>query len=312
MNLRDLEYFATTAALGGFGAAAKHCFVSQPTLSGQLRKLEEELGQPLFERSTRRVRLTDFGREALVPVQRALAEVERLRRLAAERSDPFAGAVTLGAFPTLAPWLLPRISRRLHERYPKAELYLTEDKSPTLLEALRAGELDAAFLALPVEIAGLETVPVFSEPFYLAVPEGHPWQKRKSIRAAALADQELLLLEDGHCLRDQALDLCRRFGVREKGYFRAAGLETLRQMIRMDRGMTLIPRMAVPDAPEPGICYIPIRDKEARRDIGISFRSTHPRRSFFVDLADTVRSLAGNPLPISPLSASENQEATMR
>jgi LysR family hydrogen peroxide-inducible transcriptional activator len=303
MNLRDLEYFAAVAELGGFGAAAKQCFVSQPTLSGQLRKLEEELGQPLFERSTRRVRLTDFGKEALEPVKSALEAVEKLRRMAEEHRDPFSGPVTVGAFPTLAPWLLSRISRPLHEQYPKSEFYLTEDKSPNLSSALTSGGLDVAFLALPVDIAGVEVVPLFSESFYLAVPGNHPWRDRKTVRAEELARQELLLLEDGHCLRDQALDLCHRFGAREKGYFRAAGLETLRQMIRMNMGMTLIPRMAIPGEEEPGIRYLALRDEDAHRNIGLCFRATHPRRALFLHMADTIRGLAGTVLPVTPLSS---------
>lgn len=301
MNLRDLEYFAAAAELESFGAAAKRCFVSQPTLSGQLRKLEEELGHPLFERSTRRVRLTSFGKEALAPAQNALAEVQKLIRKAKERQDPFVGPLSLGAFPTLAPWLLPRIARTLHENCPKCEFYLTEDKSPNLQAQLKTGDVDAVFLALPQELDEIEVMPLFSESFYLAVPSCHPWKRRKTVRIEELTDQELLLLEDGHCLRDQALDLCNRFGVRERGYFRAAGLETLRQMIRMNMGMTLMPRMAIPEEEEPGIHYIALRDGEAHRDIGLCFRSTHPRRTLFARMAEIIRDLAGTLLPVTPL-----------
>ena len=301
MNLRDLEYFAAAAELESFGKAADRCFVSQPTLSGQLRKLEEELGHPLFERTTRRVRLTSFGKEALIPVQKALAEVQKLIQKAKERQDPFTGPVTLGAFLTLAPWFLPRIAGTLHERCPKSEFYLTEDKTPNLQAQLKAGDVDAVFLAMPQSTDGIEVIPLFSESFYLAVPSSHPWKKRKTVRTEELKDQVLFLLEDGHCLRDQALDLCNRFGVREKGYFRAAGLETLRQMIRMNMGMTFIPRMAIPDEEESGIHYLCLADEEAHRNIALCFRATHPRRALFVHLAEIIRGLAGTLLPVSAI-----------
>lgn len=301
MNLRDLEYFVTVAELGHFSEAAEKCFVSQPTLSGQLRKLEEELGQSLFERNTRSVRLTPFGKEALPIAQSILNQTEALQRKAQEKQDPFVGAVTLGAFPTLSPWLLPRLSLALHESYPSADFFLIEDKSPNLQKQLQANEIDAAFLALPQEMDGIDVCNVFTEPFWLAIPGDHPWKRRKLIRTQELENQELLLLEDGHCLRDQALDLCHRYGAKEKGLFRSTGLETLRQMVRMGAGMTLIPRMAIPESQETGIHYIPLKGQDAWRDIALCFRNTHPRRALFEDIIDLIHSLCQSTLPVDPL-----------
>ena len=300
MNIRDLEYFVAVAETGHFGKAADRSCVSQPTLSGQLRKLEDELGHPLFERSTRTVTLTAFGTEALDIARGVLDGCEALARKAKELDDPFAGPAIIGVFPTICPWLLPRLSPLFAEVYPKTEFRLIEEKSPTLQARLANRSLDAAILALPQESDGVEVVELFSEPFLAAVPLDHPWASRKRIDPEELAGQALLLLEDGHCLRDQALDLCRRYGAAEGGTFRATSLETLRQMVRLGAGITLMPRLAVPEAVEDGLRYIPFSSDSARRDIGLCFRSSHPKRRFFLDLVDRVRSLCGDCLPVSP------------
>ena len=298
MNIRDLEYFVAVAETGKFHDAAKRCFVSQPTLSGQLRKLEEELGTALFERTTRQVRLTDFGTEALQLARSALSQIRLLEQRAEALRDPFVGPVSLGAFPTLGPWFLPRISELLHDRYPKVEFFLSEEKSPTLQAQLQSGEMDAVFLAMPQTLTGVTVVPLFSESFELAIPNTHPWKRRKFITEKDLANQELLLLEDGHCLRDQALDLCHKYGAHERGYFRATGLETLRQMVRMEMGMTLIPRMAIPEHDDPGLRYVPLQVNDAKRDIALCFRTTHPRKALFVDLVETLSQFARESLPV--------------
>ncbi|MEN9353798.1 MAG: hypothetical protein RL318_1123 [Fibrobacterota bacterium] len=291
MNLRDLEYFAAVAELGHFGAASERCFVSQPTLSGQLRKLEEELGHSLFDRDTRNVRLTPFGKEALPLAQAVLQAARSLQERAQELKDPFRGAVRLGGFPTLAPWLFPLLFPLFSRSYPHAEFFLVEEKTPVLQKQIQEGFLDAAFLAMPQDAPSLHALPLFSEPFLLAIPGTHPWKARKGIRASELSELELLLLEDGHCLRDQAIDLCFRYGAREKGQFRATGLETLRQMVRLGTGITLMPRLAIPESKESGIVYLPIREPVPTRQIALCFRDSHPRRRFFEDLATHVRSL---------------------
>lgn len=299
MNLRDLEYFTAVAELGAFGKAAERCCVSQPTLSGQLRKLEDELGHPLFERSTRSVELSAFGREALEIARAVVAGCEALVRKGRELDDPFSGPASLGVFPTLCPWLLPRLAPLFPRAYPRSAFRLIEEKSPTLQARLADRSLDAAVLALPQELDGVEVLPLFSEPFLAAVPAAHPWAGRSSVDPAELAGEDLLLLEDGHCLRDQALDLCRRYGAAESGAFRATSLETLRQMVRLGSGVTLMPRLAVPESGDDGLRYIPFSSAEARRDIGLCFRASHPRRRFFQDLAERVRALCGTELPVS-------------
>lgn len=301
MNLRDIEYFIAVAEQGAFGKAAERCCVSQPTLSGQLRKLEDELGHPLFERNTRAVHLTPFGAEALSLARNILSDCRSLVDIARKLDDPFAGPVCVGAFPTLCPWLLPRLSPVLAQEFPRTSFRLIEEKSPVLQERIKTGELDAALLALPQEIEGVEVIPLFSESFYAGVPEGHPWACREAVDPRELAGQELLLLEEGHCLRDQALDLCHRYGASEGGSFRATSLETLRQMVRLGGGITLIPRLAVPEVIESGIRYVPFSSAQARRDIALCFRATHPKRRFFLSFADRVRGLCGDILPVHPL-----------
>lgn len=301
MNIRDLEYFVTVAELAHFNAAAEKCFVSQPTLSGQLRKLEEELGHALFMRDTRNVRLTNFGKEALPIAQDILNKVQSLVQKGKELQDPMVGPVLLGAFPTLGPWLFPHLGGMFSKEFKQSEFFLVEEKSPILQARLSAGTLDAAFLAMPQSLPGINVLPVFSEVFYLAVHGQHAWKSRKSIQASELTNLELILLEDGHCLRDQALDLCLLYGAKEKGYFRATGLETLRQMVRLGTGITLIPRLAIPSHKEPGLHYLEIRNPEPTRQIALCFRETHPRRKFFESMAELIRKQCGEILPLQAI-----------
>lgn len=296
MNLRDLQYFIAVADLGHFGRASEQCCVSQPTLSGQLRKLEEYLGHSLFERTTRSVTLTPFGREALSLARRVIGDCSAIERKARELDDPFTGPVSLGAFPTIGPWLLPRLTPSLRRQYPRSPFYLIEEKSPVLQQRLEDEQLDAAILSLPQTSSILTAVPLFSEPFLAALPEDHPWAGREQIEQNELAQTRLLLLEDGHCLRDQALEICSLQQHDALTDFQATSLETLRQMVRLGTGITLIPGLAVPDHPEPGIRYVPIADQAARREIALCYRSTHPRAIFLNELALHIRSQCGTML----------------
>jgi len=239
MNLRDLKYLVALADHKHFGRAAASCFVSQPTLSTQIRKLEEELGLPLVERAPRKVMLTPAGQEAAARARVIVSEVEQLKEAARRSRDPEAGTVRLGIFPTLGPYLLPHVIPRIRDRFPELELLLVEEKSDVLLDRLREGKLDAALLALPVIDDQLHAEFLFEEPFLLAVSGRHPLARREHLDVQELATQKLLLLEDGHCLRDQALEVCRLFGANEKSEFRATSLETLRQMVAADVGITL-------------------------------------------------------------------------
>jgi len=245
MNLRDLKYLVALADHKHFGRAAAACFVSQPTLSTQIKKLEDELGVPLVERAPRKVMLTPAGREAASRARGIVAEVEQMKEAARRSQDPEAGAVRLGIFPTLGPYLLPHVVPRIRERFPQLELLLIEEKSDQLLRQLREGRLDAAVLALPVHDDQLHAEFLFEEPFVLAVPDSHPLSARSSLTLEELSEQRLLLLEDGHCLREQALDVCHLAGAMEKSEFQATSLETLRQMVAANVGVTLLPLLAV-------------------------------------------------------------------
>ncbi len=244
MNLRDLHYVVALAEHLHFGRAAEASFVSQPTLSTQIRKLEDELGVSLFERTPRKVLVTEVGREIVGRAREALNQVEQIRNVARREIDPEAGTLRLGVFPTLAPYLLPHVVPVIRRRFPRLELLLTEEKTEVLLELLRDGRLDAGILALPVHEEQFEQAFLFEEPFLLAVPDGHPLASRRSLRLADLKDQTLLLLEDGHCLRDQALEVCHLAGASERSGFRATSLETLRQMVAAGVGITLLPVLA--------------------------------------------------------------------
>ena len=269
MNLRDLKYLVALAEHKHFGRAAAACFVSQPTLSTQIKKLEEELGVPLVERAPRKVMLTPAGREAATRARSIVAEVEQMKEAARRSRDPEAGTVRLGIFPTLGPYLLPHVVPAIRTRFPQLELLLVEEKSDVLLAQLRNGQLDAALLALPVGDEQLHTEFLFEEPFVLAAPEGHPLTARTTLTLADLGDQRLLLLQDGHCLRDQALDVCHMAGALEKSEFQATSLETLRQMVAANVGVTLLPMLAVKP---------PVARSENVRLLGFSGENAPSRR----------------------------------
>ena len=294
MNLRDLKYLVALAEQRHFGKAAQACFVSQPTLSMQIRKLEEELGVALFERAPRKVMLTPAGQDVVQRAQRILAEVEQMKEAARRSKDPEAGSLRLGVFPTLGPYLLPHVVPQLRERFPQLELLLVEEKSDVLLQRLREGRLDAALLALPVHDEQLHAQFLFEEPFVLAAPVQHPLAQGETLSMDELSDETLLLLEDGHCLRDQALDVCRLSGAQEKAGFRATSLETLRQMVAAGAGVTLLPSLAVhaPVAQPRNIRLVPFRDPPPSRRIALVWRKSSAMDGFLQALADAIGGLA--------------------
>ena len=293
MNLRALYYLVALADHRPFGRAAAACFVSQPTLSTQIRKLEEELGVSLVERNPRRVMLTPAGHEATERARRIVAEVEQLKEAARRDQDPESGTVRLGIFPTLAPYLLPHSVPAVRARFPRLELLLVEEKSDVLMARLREGRLDAAILALPVEDDQLHSELLFDEDFVLAVPEGHPLATRGSLRMQDLGNERLLLLEDGHCMREQALEVCHLAGAHEKSEFRATSLETLRQMVAANVGLTLLPALAVkpPVARSPDIRLLAFDDPPPSRRIAMGWRRTSALDGFLRHLAGGFRSL---------------------
>ena len=290
MNLRDLRYLVALADLRHFGRAADACFVSQPTLSTQIRKLEEELGLTLIERAPRKVMLTAAGQDAVLRARRIVAEVDELKEAARRSRDPASGALRLGVFPTLGPYLLPHVVPHLRERFPQLELLLTEEKSDVLLARLREGKLDAALLALPLHDDQLHAQFLFEEAFLLAAPERHPLAQSKALHIDALNDETLLLLEDGHCLRDQALDVCRLSGAQEKTGFRATSLETLRQMVAAGVGVTLLPALSVHDpiVQPAGIRLVRFADPAPSRRIALVWRKSSALDGFLQQLAEVV------------------------
>jgi LysR family hydrogen peroxide-inducible transcriptional activator len=293
MNLRDLRYLVALAEHKHFGRAADASFVSQPTLSTQIKKLEDELDVALVERTPRKILLTEVGREIAARARHVLDEVEQIKAIARRTKDPESGTLRLGIFPTLGPYLLPHIVPGLRERFPRLELLLTEEKTETLLARLREGRLDAALLALPLHDDQLHAEVLFDEPFLLAVPTQHRLAKRKALAVDDLESESLLLLEDGHCLRDQALDVCQLAGASERDGFRATSLETLRQMVAANVGITLLPQLAVrpPVVQSDAIHLLPFRGQPPSRRIALVWRKSAAMKGFLAKLADELKRL---------------------
>ena len=294
MNLRDLKYLVALAEHKHFGRAAAASFVSQPTLSTQIRKLEDELGVALVERAPRKVMLTAAGQDVVQRARRIVAEVEQMKESARRSQDPGSGTLRLGVFPTLGPYLLPHVVPGLRERFPELELLLVEEKSDALLQRLREGKLDAILLALPLHDDQLHAEPLFEERFVFAAPKQHPLAGNDVLSMAQLSDETLLLLEDGHCLREQALDVCRLSGAQEKSGFRATSLETLRQMVAAGVGVTLLPALSVhePIAQSPNIRLVPFRDPPPSRQIALVWRKSSALDGFLHQLADVIGAMA--------------------
>ncbi len=282
MNLRDLEYFVAVAELGHFGKAAERCFCTQPTLSGQLRKLEDDLGVPLFERFPGGVRLTTLGEQCLPAAREALAAARRVEEYGRASRDPQSGELVLGAIPTIGPYLWPTALATLQERFPRLIPLLREEPTRQLLESLKGGRVDAGVLALPLEAAGLESADLWDEPFLLAVPATHPLAESAIVETSVLEEMELLLLDDGHCLREQALEVCRLAGARERDGFRATSLESLRHMVRSGAGATLLPASSA--RAEEGLAILPFAQPPFRK-VGLCWRKGHPRAGFYPELA---------------------------
>ncbi|MCR0981623.1 LysR substrate-binding domain-containing protein [Roseomonas populi] len=293
MNLRELQYLVALADHRNFRRAAAACLVAQPTLSTQIRKLEEELGVALFERTRRKVMLTPAGGDAVARARRILSEMEGMREAARRLSRPEEGVARLGVFPTLGPYLLPEVMPKVRARFPHLRLLLTEEKSDALVARLREGKLDAAILALPVHEAGLHCEELFEEPFFLAVPRDHPLAARESLRVEELAQHTLMLLEEGHCLRDQALEVCQLAGAGEGSEFRATSLETLRQMVLAGLGVTLMPALAVKGmaAYSDRLHLLRFEDGRPSRRIGLFWRKTSALTPLLRELAGVLRDL---------------------
>ena len=293
MNLRDLRYLVALSEHRHFGRAAAASFVSQPTLSTQIKKLEDELGVSLVERTPRKVLLTEVGREISQRAREVLNEVDQIKAIARRTLDPESGTVRLGIFPTLGPYLLPHVVPQIRERFPRLELLLVEEKTEVLLRLLRQGKLDAAVLALPIHDDQLHSDFLFEEPFVLAAPLDHQLARHKTLKLEDLEDESLLLLDDGHCLRDQALEVCHLSGASEKSGFRATSLETLRQMVAANVGITLLPTLSVqpPVAQPDNVRLVPFRGRAPSRRIAMVWRKSSALAAFLKIFADEFRQL---------------------
>ncbi len=286
MNLRDLRYILAVAEHRHFGRAAEACHITQPTLSTQLRKLEEQLGVTLFERTNKSVVPTPIGEALLAHARTALQAADAMVALAESARDPLRGRFRLGIIPTLGPYLLPLVFGPLREMLPRLTLEPWEDVTAVLLDRLRAHELDAALIATSPEMSDLEVMPLFAEPFLAALPPDHPLAACKAVREEELAP-DVLVLADGHCLRDQALAACGLAGT-ERSALRATSLATLLNMVAAGYGTTLIPGLAAGVAQDAGIALRPV-EGEARRLIRLVFRASFPRREAAEALGGVIR-----------------------
>jgi LysR family hydrogen peroxide-inducible transcriptional activator len=293
LTLRELRYLVALADRAHFGRAAEDCHVSQPTLSTQIRKLEEYLGATLIERNTKSISLTPLGREVVEQARQIVSRVDALLVSARAPREPLAGPLHLGLIPTLAPYFLPWFIPQVKFRYPRLQLLVHEDQTRHLLECLRSHQIDAALLALPLDGEDLESLPLFDEPFWFACPLQHPLARCKAVSETDLRDEPLLLLADGHCLRGQALAACGRQEEDDDGLddFRAASLETICQLVAAGFGCTLLPALATRllSGTGPGFAILPMPVAGASRRIGLVWRRGYPKAEELSLLAGLVR-----------------------
>jgi LysR family hydrogen peroxide-inducible transcriptional activator len=293
LGLRDLEYVVAVARHGHFGRAAQSCHVSQPALSGQIKKLEGLLGVRLFERARRGVLVTPVGQRFVAQAQAVLDGAQTLLDVAHERPAPLSGPFWLGAIATLGPYLFPRILGRLRRSYPRLELHLREGLTRDLLLDLQTGRLDAALIATPVEDATLASTALFREPLLLAAPAEHPLARKRLVAVRDLRAGELLILEDGHCLRGQVIEACRAEERRADPRYQASSLETLRHLVASGVGYTLVPALAAQGpASSLGrlVRYRDLRGPAPARTVALAWRRSLPRADDVSALAEAIRS----------------------
>ena len=293
MNLRDLKYIIAVAETRHFGKAAERCFVSQPTLSGQIKKLEEELGVAIFERSNRSVEITPVGKSIVLHARQIMEQADTILQLARAHQDPLAGPLRIGAIPTLSPYLMPLILAPLKKQWPQMKLVLSEELTDTLLKRLHNYEIDAALLATPVEEPELASLPLFDEPFWVAYPSEHAFYTKDKITRRDLDTENILLLSEGHCLASQAMDICHikeRQLQGEMADLRAASLETLIQLVKAGFGVTLVPALAMRGSwtSGSGVVAQPLKIPGASRRISLVYRSSFPRLAALQAFADTI------------------------
>ena len=308
MTLTELRYIVAVAKERHFGRAAEACFVSQPTLSLGIKKLEEELGILIFERGGAEVQATPVGTQIVAQARAVLEQAQLVKDIARQGKDPLAGPLRLGVIYTIGPYLLPQLVRRMLKATPGMPLLIEENYTVRQLELLRHGEIDAAVLALPFDDAGLMVRPLYDEPFVVALPRGHAWEKRKSISADDLKTETMLLLGAGHCFRDQVLQVCPEISRFSPGYAAGAGdagiqktfegssLETIRQMVASGVGITALPMSAVPpSSPKTSLLsYRPFAKPVPDRRVVLAWRRGFPRGAALDVLANEIAACSLN------------------
>jgi LysR family hydrogen peroxide-inducible transcriptional activator len=291
MTLTELRYIVAVAREHHFGRAAEACFVSQPTLSVSIKKLEEELDVKIFERGANEVTVTPLGGEIVRQAQAVIEQAAAIKEIAKRGKDPVSGPLRLGVIYTIGPYLLPDLVRHAIELVPRMPLMLHENFTAKLLEMLRTGELDCAIMAEPFPDAGLAVAPLYDEPFMAAVPKQHPLARRKSISTEELKSETMLLLGTGHCFRDHVLEVCPEYarfvsnppdggrggfdGIRQS--FEGSSLETIKYMVASGMGVTVVPQLSVPKDVQPHIRYIPFTRPVPTRRVVLAWRRTFTR-----------------------------------
>ncbi|HEX6783413.1 MAG TPA: hydrogen peroxide-inducible genes activator [Sphingomicrobium sp.] len=297
-TVKQLQYLVALRRFGHFGKAADACFVTQSTLSAGLRELETLLGLTLVERTRRVVRFTPLGEKIADKAVRVLRETEELAEMARAQGRPLHGELRMGVIPTIAPFLLPTMLPRLREQWPELKLYLREETSGAACEALHRGQLDCVLLALPFACGDVDSTPLFDDQLYIAYPAGEA-PSGKAVRASDIDEDRLLLLEDGHCLKDHALSACNRPELRAHAAMMGTSLHTLVQMVDNGLGVTFVPGMAIEAGilSGTGVDAKPLRSEHPYRRIALIWRRSSPRESEFRMLAETLRRIVGDLVP---------------
>ena len=294
MTLTELRYIVTLAQESHFGRAAERCHVSQPTLSVGVKKLEDELGVLIFERTKSAVRLTPVGEGIVTQAQKVLEQAQSIRELAQAGKNQLASPLKVGAIYTVGPYMFPHLIPQLHRVAPDMPLYIEENFTHILRDKLRTGELDAIIIALPFQEADVLTLPLYDEPFYVLMPANHPWSKKQTIDAEMLNDKSLLLLGEGHCFRDQVLEACpttRKGEAPSHTTVESSSLETIRHMVASGLGVSILPLSAVDSHHySPGVLDIrPMTAPVPLRTVAIAWRASFPRPKAIEVLADSIR-----------------------
>jgi LysR family hydrogen peroxide-inducible transcriptional activator len=298
MTLTELRYIVAVAREKHFGRAAEACFVSQPTLSVAIKKLEEELDVKLFERGTSEVSVTALGDAIVRQAQIVIEQAAAIKEIAQRGKDPLAGPLKLGIIYTIGPYLLPELVRHAIDLNPQMPLMLQENFTARLLDMLRTGELDCAIMAEPFPDGGLAIAPLYDEPFMIAVPKAHPLARRKSVSAEELKQETMLLLGTGHCFRDHVLEVCpeyARFSSNAEGIrksFEGSSLETIKHMVASGMGVTVVPQLSVPKEPQPHVAYVRFAAPLPSRRVVLAWRRSFTRYEAIAALRNAVYACA--------------------